>query len=369
MGIVFDATGNEAMTEEPKAVELSRLRLIAEGWSANYESFVSYRCRVRLRQGECSTVEEAHGKGPVRNVVEANATLVVDGEKICYVRQSNEKAKIDPASGTSSLGLPPVAFLFNGERALDVNYFAVGATLRQAESWGERGIDFTTWNEAGSGQVGDKGHFGPNLAETISLGRSELELHPPAPVRGVLATRIDKLWNGSVTSWFVDEERGFIPIEVTKVLANGKIFRKVFVTEIRSVAKERWFPTRCVAVWLRGDEEAGSHTVREIVVTDLEVDIQPRPEEFQLPLPQATLVYKEGTPTSAFTIPESRSVDLEHLDTLEEITTQVASRRAREASGGLLRGEAAMWLLIGVVIFAASIGIFIFVRDRKSSGK
>jgi hypothetical protein len=345
--------------------DLARIRFMAEGWIANHASFQSYRCKMQIRQGQCASVEKARVGGPDRNVANATAVMVVDGANVRYVRRSDEKPRFNPVSRTSRLGLAPVGFLLNGERALDVDFFAHGATLRDQSTWVDRGVDFTTWNEAGSRACGERGHFGPYVVQMLSLGRSRFRLHGPVEMNGVVVTRIDKEWDRHVISWFVDEQRGFIPVEMWFTLPDGKILWKMFVTKMRHFTPGRWFPERCVSVHINGDEEDGSHNIRDVVVTDLEVDIQPEPEEFQIDLPQGMRLQKDGMLGSVIVLPAPKTVGLDNLDTWEQRTVTRAEERARAENPP--KNDARMvWLVAAIGAALMVLGIVIAMRRMRA---
>jgi hypothetical protein len=187
-------------------------------------------------------------------------------------------------------------------------------------------------------QPGDRGEFAAIAAVSLAaLDRGTIRVVEPQPKEGREAALVELMWgdqDSNSCTFAIDEERGFVPIEAATSF-NGKPFTRAYVTDIRACSGGRWFPTRCVAIWLNGPEEGGSHTVREVLVTSLDADTRPDRGAFSLDLPAGMRVNDGEKPAAVFTTSADEKITLGGLAELFERTQQSAgARQARQGKSG-----------------------------------
>jgi hypothetical protein len=202
----------------------------------------------------------------------------------------------------------------------------------------------------------------------MGTGNVETRLREPASIEDVKTTPIEVRLTDLTVISFIDEDRGFIPIE-TQLINNldGRVVSKVVVTDIRRCSKERWFPVRCVAIWINGDEDNGNHSVREVVIHDLDVDKRPKFEQFAINLPKGTRVWDGTSPNSNLMLDSAQAVNLNSLEELHQRTQfRLAARSARAMP---LSESFFVWITLAVLRVFISIILLVVVRLQRGRSR
>jgi hypothetical protein len=246
---------------------------------------------MKSRVGSCSSIESAIKSGPESDVVEGTGSLVVDGSLLCYdLRSKDDKTIVDP-SGKTPYRILPGQFILRGKDFGMTGVFPMAAasigSMSKPEAAGPivTGAEYTTWNGVGGISTGDQGVFG-NIIISQPKDGVKYMVQDGGKVLGVDTKSIALRFDSSALSFFVDENRGFIPIKTQTFTSSDATdpYIEIFVTDVRECSGRRWFPMRAVAVWINGTGERGKHWVHELQVTRLDVDNRPQPEEFSIAL-------------------------------------------------------------------------------------
>ena len=305
-GMLIPASSLSAETTGPRA------RFVIEGHLANLESFEQYFCRMRVRKGTVEDLDALIKGGPTADVVEGKARLAVDKHRLCYVRETNDTIKIAPGGATGTMSLPPSVIVRSEHSHLD--YIAIGGAARVSTE--HDGIAMTTWNDCGAMLSGDKGNFARYLLTRITAGIATVEHQGTETRRGHLLTKlVARFTNGLTGTYFIDEARGFIPLETHYELDDGEKCYSAFITDIASCPRSRWFPTRCL-VYSHNQRSHGRNLATEIVVTEIAPDQMPPSEFFSYVRPEGTFINDGDSPHSQFAIKQAITITPETIDDL-----------------------------------------------------
>jgi hypothetical protein len=297
----------------PDTKDQSELAVAAAGYAHNVESFRNFRCRFVINDYEARTLKEAiEGKfvqshGPV-----IEGLWIVKGRCERYLLTCDGKiiqdAKDFIARGQGAAGQKQGAFpscmakdyLSNGEYHLDRGIFMPVAHLaREGEAP----------KPPGSSDINPLrlGHRSP-WAYPDALFRKCIEGNWYGRFEGIqevlgrqaMTFACGKTKGAIDTRYFLDPERGFMPIRDDKINpATGKRYTFALVTNFRSCGDGRWFPERSLTFTLgNGPDGPPYRDVREIKLKSLDLDIELDESEFALTIPNGYTVSMPPNPFS-----------------------------------------------------------------------
>jgi hypothetical protein len=222
----------------------------------------------------------------------------------------------------------------------------------------------TTWNGAGVMMSGEDGMFGNFVRSYFGPGPQVVVARERVEVSGILTLQVDLSFEGSNRSFFVDEHRGFIPIEARFYGRGNRVPQtSAFVTDIQQCSGDRWFPMRCVAVWTEGEPSAGNHFVREVVVTKLDIDNPPGREQFSLNLPAGMAINDPDRAPSQYLLKEAQKATLADLPALYERT--LLNKPYVAVPEPAIRGFRGWLIGLNVILIAMLLAAY-FVMQRRS---
>lgn len=349
--------GNLILADDSDA----RVRFLMEGFVSNRSSFIQYRCSLSVRQGHAPSLQSAVAHGPSSDVVTGTARIVKDGDSFCSTVETNDQPRPTGAANQVAISLSPFLFVGNTEKVLSFSVLAGGGVLSQRDSAQHMPIEFDVWNQVMMGE-GAEGCLDKWIANRLSAG-IPFTVEECTQQNGLESVKVS-CRSGEVYAYHcVDEMRGFIPVEAGLAIG-GQDFGRFFTTDIRACSRHRFFPTRCVTVWLNGGDGNGSVRAREIVVTDLALDSGASDSELSITLPAGSSVNNVSSAQSVVFFDNDTQVtphDIDQLDTLTQRAVEERVTRAEEVSDGQSR----RWFLAGlcgVLLVAAG---FAIMRVRR----
>lgn len=353
--------------------QLVALKEIAEGYFHNRESFPFFSCKFILRQGKAKTWEEVIERGVTEVEEELTGQWVVDGPQVLYHRWPSGKYEIRGHQGGLMVGIPPLFYVRDGSLVLSMDGILGGGALLPAGDHSPE-IDMSCWNDVGLITEDESFTVGPVIRRALEQS-APIVLKGEAMVRGVRTLRIEVEFEASPTnSWsalFVDPQRGYLPIERWEGDVAGKpgqpptVDRKILIPEIRRCSQDRWFPARCVGVWLGARGEPW--TVREFRVTDLDVDHRPNPQAFTKVLPGKMQLHGGSRLPGIITLDAGTRVSPGNLREL-----YAALKRQAAGEGGEVAPREVGWLrgvLLGATVVLGAILVAVAARGvRRAKG-
>lgn len=297
----------------------TKARFAAQGFLANYSGFEFYTCEMRIRAGKCGSLQRAIDSGPETDVATGTANMVVDGPLLYYKRSTDDEVKFDPTLKVGSMQLPAQWLLRGENQTLSGNPLLGGVSIQQSKAdsvpngW-QLGADMTTWDGAGALASGASGLFGNYVSSRPNTG-NPFSIEEDVEILGVRCLGVTVTSGPIIAEFFVDENRGFIPLKTQLCVTGDKNtpMTIMFVTDIQQCSQGRWFPMRAVAVSLNGAHEGGNHHVREIVVTHVDADQRPSRDAFSMELPAGMSISDPNGAPSQYTLHEKTTVTLANL--------------------------------------------------------
>lgn len=346
---------------------LAELRAMAEAYLHNRESFPFFTCSFVVSSGGARNEEEARLRGPTGAVTRRSGIWVVDGDKVRYELLPVGRLKIEGAGGDGafSVTLPPEIYLANGPAGLKADLVMNGGILYSRDKVPSRPPSLTPWDFADLHGTGEDYTFGRLIAEYS--GRPDVyqfSLRGPEELRGKRVVRVDVHSGDVFNVFFLDPKRAYLPVEIWCPV-KGQPDIKVFVTHVRACSNARWFPERCVVVWLppREYKDAGV-TVRELRVTELDVDRPPAEEAFAVTTPHRLQLHDGSNPNSGIQIQAGRTIHVRDLPSLvrgQELQTQ--------AHGGASVPEDSrlpFWVIIGLNVIVVTALMAVWYGHRRA---
>lgn len=358
--------GTAALGAEPARLDQAAvvtLKEIAQGYLQNRESFKFFTCRFVIRDGKAPTLKEALERGPREVEEEVIGEWVVDGPRERYERRRSKTFKLQGAPGGGLfVGLPPVFHLRDASYVLDLDTTLGGGALRPV-SEGRGEIDMTCWNMVGFISAGEPGR---RIADLLRIAPHALVLRGRTQLDGVEVIRFDEVnKDGSRHEFYVDPKRGYLPLQVRLCSPQGAPTNG-YITEIRQCSGNRWFPTRCVVVWL--DRKEVPYLVREFRVVELDTERRPSAEAFATTLPGAMQLHDGIHPASAMML-EGKV----HVDDLGKLAAAL-ERKARGAAPEAAESGPRRWPLAVVASASGATMVVVVlliwrVRRKRSAGR
>lgn len=315
------AWAQESNTPDREQHDIAEMKMIAQGYLHNQESFPFFSCRFVITQGSAPSLKEAVERGPASRKEQVEGVWVVDGDRVRYERRGVGKHGHSFEDGRLSVALPPLIYLEKKPLALSLDFVLGGGGIYSPEV-PSPGVQMTPWDAVGAISSGQSATLAGVIATCVanpSLVKTTLT--DDVNIDGVLLTRLDVDYGSYRLVFFVDPKRGYLPVQTWYETPSGSK-TKCFLTEIRECSGKRWFPMRCVAVWLSADGAPLPDSVREFRTIELEADRRPESAAFVAVLPTKMQVHDCNRPNSAIAVPAGRRV---HVDDLESLVTECAA--------------------------------------------
>ena len=350
------------------STQVARAHSLVEGFSANYEAFQFYSMDLKIQQGTAISEEQAIRLGPTKDITTAITRHVFDSgnQWRSWTRESN--ASLIPAPGEDGFyaTLPPQLLLKGDEHSLFGAAFVEAARI--GPGFHEDAAPDTPWNLGGAIADGEAGTFSAALGEILQLRAFESLEVKNTQVDNQPVVLVDVDWMSPDGSgphryvFVVDELRGCIPVR-QETYFSGQLFSVSVVTKIRECTSERWFPEHCIRINGFGAPDS-LLSVRELVVSKLDVDRRPSKEEFQVTVPAGYQIHDGINPDANFRLQEAEVVGIDDLDDLYSRTQAAAGRRRGDPDW---RSNSSIGLFFVVIGCAVFIGILVFILYRKAS--
>jgi len=293
---------------------VAQLGEIAEGYFANRESFPFFSCRFTVRDGKARGLQEALDRGPTRQVLEGDAVWIVDRDKVRHeLKLRDPDAAIKKAGGGFSANLTPTIYLGQGNLALSLDGFLRGGGVYSEKSPAP-GVATTPWDIAGA--ISPDGYNGPaaTIQRHLQQNPSTLTFDGPQELNGLTLLRFSADEGPLVFVYLVDPARGYLPIRIWFEDKQGTVLQKGCITKVRECSEGRWFPERCVLLWISGNEADGIHGVREVKLTELDADHPPGEEEFAITVSERVQVHDcTDTPDALTHLEAGTEIDVSQL--------------------------------------------------------
>ncbi|HUT00818.1 MAG TPA: hypothetical protein VM031_00065 [Phycisphaerae bacterium] len=331
--------GAAAETDPPEVSP--ELRRIAEGYLANRGAFKAFRCEFRYRVGGARDLADALKNGPTVKPLTAVCKWLVDGERICYSRVIDRKARAAQEASKAApqhtvvggqpaiiaeIPLSGLGWLTDGKRALryDPNFVAnLMGPNRIAELIEGLSPDTTPWALGGLGRTlgSNPGRWmlDGKLGTWRSVGLED--------ANGLKLAIIECRRETAMLRYYFDTQRGFLPVRKEYRLNDGRRTH-LAVTDTRKCPDGRWFPGRVVSVDMRASGEVWR--VQEITVTALDARSKVPSEEMSLVLRRGIQVLHADNTMSAFRLPADERIGIGDLEALHARCDEVLARRLRQ---------------------------------------
>jgi hypothetical protein len=320
------------------------LDVISDGYLHNRESFKFLTCKYKVTVGKVSSVESAR-RGEIVDKKTADFLWIVDGHKTLLEKgfdpdlleiERNDQAKSKVGNAT----FLPEKFVSNGPMHLRyapfINVASVNGPVNPSE-----GVELTPFD---MGIMGPDEKFSPGRVLSmdwkpkkffLSYDGSEKK-ERDSDIRIVTLRRSPE---EVVYKYCLDARRGFLPVEHWQMNEEGRMMFRLFITSIENSAEVGWFPMRSILIW---DPESGDKqlTVREIIVTKLDVTNRPKESDFAIVLPKKTFVNDGVLAKTQFSLTEDTTIRLVDLPTLYGRCQQtLAKQLSLESHLGLSKVE------------------------------
>jgi hypothetical protein len=367
-------TPTTALGQDKRGDDL--LRVIAEGYQANRESFKFLTCKFQLVAGRAGSIEKAL-KGEITDRFIARGHWLVRDSKtrldiLCDPTATKAIRDSHPDQRYVSIPFPTEQFLTDGSCQLNYNPEMPLAQVR-GPSENRPAVNLTPFDMGVMGMderdspahviLNDRRNprFFCKLSDVKSADGLEL---------GVIEA--DRPLGTPMFKFYIDTNHGFLPRQIwlyddPEHGQSGVLLAKVFVTEVSEVSGDRWFPKRSVLIW-RPDAKNGPYDVREISVTDVDADVPPTDEAFAFRIPAGSFL-KGLDPNSQARLETAVTASPDVLHNLWDQCNAVATRnRAVEASMNPKRvvnsGRIIPFLLLNVIVIAI-FAVIAIVRSRS----
>lgn len=346
----------------------------ARAWAQAYmhhrESFVFFTCRFKVRAGTADS-EQSALEGVLSDVFPAEGSWIVNGRKMRFELISDPAAtarvgaaqagKKGPASRSVIYPLPSHIVLDDGENEINFQKRAGTANLSDETTRGKV-VNITPWS---NGMMAPGESCSP--AKRILQKLDECRVDQTKVLNGIPVVSVS-VPISEHTEWhyFLDPKRGFLHRQIWTVDAGTKHVRcKLIVTRLQECSKGRWFPMKSVVLWTDNSSFTPPFSVREISVTELEVDSPPSDSQFVLELPKNTVVNDGRDGYTQVLVKDTKRITTSDLPQANAQARQISAARkdalAREAGGGY-----ADWLLwtLGASVVCLILGVVAWKRWR-----
>jgi hypothetical protein len=286
--------------------EQSALHVLSEGYLHNRNSFDSIDCRFTLARTTARSTSEAIAGQFVGKTVSYACLWLVNKEYVRFEKKCPEDLKKETVAvmekhaksgaagsskGPSVLAIPCKDELLlrnrNSSYGLSYSELIECATLTPKGVRDEGGIRGTPFDmEVMAADEYSNPHR--NLQDCIS-GRFDGKYVGKENVKGRNLEVVSLAHKGKQERmrFGFDPERGYLPVYISdRAPEDGyTLTYEAFITDARKCSGGRWFPTRCVVVYLRHSKVDGEIRVVEIKVTQLDVDNPPAHDRFDITIP------------------------------------------------------------------------------------
>lgn len=342
--------GNEAL----------QIKAIGEAYLANRESFPFFHCRFTLSDGVAENLNDAIARGPTRDVTVADCVWIVDGDRVRYERIPRGPMTPKSAGGTSfTVPISPEIYLTAGEFGLYADLVLSGGGLASPNKRAPKQVTMTPWDLVDATGHGEE--YSPGALIQKFHGMTQATFHIRATEQRLGRRTVPLDVNiGIPLVFYLDPERGYLPIEMQSFM-NGQVFAHTFTTDVRACSNNRWFPERTVIAWPKPGDD-GPLRVRELRITELEVDEPPDDDEFALVAPQDLRFHNGVDNTARVKVEAGRRI---HVDDLPALVAEsehriLPSDAPLSASSSLRR-----WLIAANVAILLTLCAIAFYRRHK----
>lgn len=277
----------------PLVAHADEQEVALRSFASNIQSFPTYRVKYKLTQTSAASEADAIA-GRWENSKSAVATLIVDGEFEKFECDAGPPPRPPAKGGTSFTSVPFVSsqYLAGPPGAAGYTSGLSAINLFAKESGKSGMVDATPLN---MGVMGHRNTHGPDrlaadaLAYTTAFrGREQVS------GRAAVGVGITKKQTGEVFDFWLDPERGHLPLQIDVKLVSKRVWRTRLLSA-RLCPGDRWFPERVLSTVPKAAGGAAV-TVNEILVLELDVDTKPRPEDFCFKAPAGTQVFIQDKP-------------------------------------------------------------------------
>lgn len=369
--------------------EREALGVLAAGYARHREAFPAIYCRFDVSEGNASTTDEAlasrftskrvaqHGRWLVREkniFYELKCEIDRAAETDRLLREDVERSKrvqraIDGSVESGGVSVPCTGSVYLRDAELSLHYAPVlnGANLFSKGDLDGFSIRVTPFNLDFLGP--DENANPARYLKDALAGRFEAKFEGTRSIAGsdVLLVRVGV---GLQATFGFDPGRGYMLVYAS-FLSGRSAMRafEVYVTAAKKCAGDRWFPTRTILV--NSPDSSPPFKVRELQVTDLDVETPPSVRQFHIKLPAGVQVSNIGRP-EWITLQKPQSIGLSDLSGLRERCAAHGRefREIRDRAKALAEGKVTgRWPWGSFLLIAANILVIIVVAvvvlDRR----
>jgi len=355
--------------EQPGSPDARQVKAVAEGCLANREAFAFLTCKFTFRRGKAQSIESALRGEFLQpdSVVVGKVRWMVDGDRVLYELTTDPKIFQEAEAQARKEGAMRFSTPLTSETNLTDGRWklAYGSSMRSANiirperpGW-DINISPFSMNMMGPNEA-----FGPgNMLRGCLSGKFFCHSLSTEQVDG-LSTVVATIGetNESVRKkYWLDPERGFLPIRAASFSASGEELRRGYWTDLRKSSGARWFPWRAVAI-SKPESHAAEIAVEEIRVSSLDVDKRPPHEAFHVMIPKGTSVSYPGTSLAFFGTKTDERVGLDDIPKLHQrCLDSIPFWEARNARGRDPAAEGANRRWPFGIITASAAGLFLII--------
>ena len=322
-----------------EADDTRSLDVIREGYSSNRDAFQSFTCRFKVIEGKADTIEQAL-KGTVTNTNPQTGVWIVDGPNVRYelscdapiIREKPPEIKPGQKGVFAGVSCSPEAILKSGDVKMSYSGLLGGINIMPTSSYGAE-IYLTPFS---MGVMGVDENRSP--ARTISDCSTGKRLCRFEGIKDLDNTQVhvfsDRLapsedpalkGNKSFHRWFLDPDRGFLPVQSHSYVDPETIYQKLWITDVRRTDQGDYFPARSVQV--RYPDKPAPYHVRIIELVELELTKRPPESSFFIDVPGGVGVLNPVDGRASFRMAVAQRIRLHDLPGMIERCEQALQRR------------------------------------------
>lgn len=353
------------LAEEPPAeVDADEMaEALQQGYLANREAFPAFTCRFVLREGGANTVEDAL-EGKLFNVVVSNGLWVVNDarqryELICDDPEREEPQPPDkPPPDDKPVSLTSVDCISKKLLSDGVLGLSYVPRLLTANIGTRHGTDpEIVYTPLSMGIMGSGEQLGPALRQRPGFdvfrrygGRRMVD----GAAREILVTGEV---GGSRKEWWLDAQRGFLPMEVRYHSGGEYLDARTVVTEVRNCSNGAYFPERSVTIMHPNAPIPKRAWIIELRELDL---TRPAKSTLAIEIDPGSDIVEPPTMLASVRVSSSERVNVGDLETWvqrcrESRAVKLAERRPHAEPTGMSPGRL-LFVLANLAMFASVAG-------------
>jgi hypothetical protein len=322
---VFGTTkiyGQEKLSQHDEAI----VRATLGQYIVHRQSFPYFKCRIVVKNGTCSTLDDALSGRFKRLPTMSERRLAQDGGKAAC------ESHVDPAilekaieqankTGANPVGVPesPRSELYN--RGFKVNYLPdfKGMAGVFSPDFPHKPIGITPFSLEYMSQ-NDIDYIEKHLS-AYDAGNSYCKLFPEAQWNQLNLRPIGFGAVGSplAVKFFFDSAHGYLirKLEIYNEMT-GDPLTETYVTDLSECSRHRWFPTRWVKVISKQQMDTSPFVTREVTVTEFDVENRPTRDDLSIEVKAGTQISYQLDGTS-FKTRQRERIHVDQIPTLIEM--------------------------------------------------